>query len=250
MKKKLVMMLALLTMCFTFSSCSSDDDFESYPKAINITAGSVYQEHKFNGWDSEEPLIASIENGEVKGNIVGKTCITNGKQKIQVTVNAKYNDYIEPCISWGCSLASVKSYMEQYSNLELIYINDNSAAYTNGELSNLLGYIYLFDNNLGRLKSSSLIISINDYNTNVLPKFLSERYIYAGQKNDVLMFVSIDRKTGIALTVQYNKPYYYYLVMYMDYTSSGTRTNILTDINIEMDRRIEDIKACLNNLEK
>lgn len=244
MKKILVMMLAMLTMCFAFSSCSSDDDSEAYPEKISVTAGSVYRLQNFKDWTSEEPLIASINNGEVKGNIVGKTYITNGKNRILVTVNAKYNNYVEPCTSWGYSLASVKSYMERYGSYGLTYtLSDNSISYTNGNASDLLAYIYLFDNNLAYLKSSSLIISATDYNTSVLPEFLSERYIYAGQKGDVLMFLSVDGKIGVGVTTQYS----YYVVLYIEHTSSGTRTSILTDINTEMGKQIEKIKEHLNN---
>lgn len=192
MKKfNLLSLLLLITSLVCLSACSDDDEANNLlsPKELTLYAGETAQLN-YNGecsWSSDEPLIADVDNnGLVTANLVGVTNIHANDEICKVTVNPRYNTYMEPYTKWGASESEVTEFMSGYSNLgkqnQFLVFSDSDGK---------ILYFYSFTNNL--LESSSItadIITMSDEITD----FLLERYvvIYVDESTYTILLESVD----------------------------------------------------------
>lgn len=215
MNKTVVAMMLAMASLVCVTSCSQEEP-EPAPTLdkyqVTVKAGqSTSITYKGSGacqWSSDEPRIASVNDGVITGVRVGKTKIHANDLVCDVTVTPQYSRYYEPCTDWGCSKNKVESYMYGYSQKSsssgnLLYTGTNS----------VIGYGYQFDDN-NKLEYSYMFVKLSD--ADYIADFLGERYVYAGQEGECFIFFSVDHKTFVTLVVTYQ----YLGVAYTPYESS------------------------------
>ena len=157
MKSKSFLMAMLLTVSVSvmFTACSKeepepDPTLDKYQVTLK-TGQSTTVTYTGPGscqWHSDEPRIATVKNGVIKGVRIGKTKIHANDLVCDVTITPRYTRYYEPCTEWNCSRNKVISYMSGYS------LNGNSsenplAYYGTGSV---IAYMYDF-NSSNKLES-------------------------------------------------------------------------------------------------
>lgn len=105
--------LAFVLICLplaTFTSCGDDN------QSMNLTlnAGETHDIGNGSDWKSANPFVASVSGSTIEANCVGNTTVSSGSSNIKVTVKATHFDFNDPCLQWGASKSSVKSYMSKY----------------------------------------------------------------------------------------------------------------------------------------
>lgn len=174
MEKKFTLFIAFAI--FAMASCSKDDDEDGIKSKLNKTDITLYVDDTekliYSGtkctWKSDNPLIASIEDGVVTGEHVGVTKVHANELSCTVTVKPKYNNFFEPLLEWGASPSRIKNYMSGYK----LKTSTTDQITFDGK-GNTLGYIYLLNSN--KLSSSALLVNI--FNASSLTDFLLERYV-------------------------------------------------------------------------
>lgn len=232
--------LTILCLCMAFASCSKDEE----PLALNTTSVVLYaqDEHQItttNGtnvsFESENPYIATVNSttGKVTAMTIGKTTIRvnsdQGSARVSVEVKPVYNTYTEPCTDFSKTKSQIISMYgtpDSESGSTIIYLHNKTKHFAD---------MYLFDNKL----SSSAAVIPQDYAVEAM-KFLLERYWVLGAEDGVYMFVNGHSAETITMGVALSKMsgYNYYMVMYIPYTSSNTRSLVETFNNIDIDKTL------------
>lgn len=191
--KKLFLLWAII-MPFIFCSCGDEKDEPSYPN-ITLVAGEKYKIDAATSITitSDEPLIASVENGVVTAKRVGETRINVGSRHFEVKVTPRYNTFTEPYMKWGASKSDVKAAMAKY---KLYLDQDNTIAFTSTSTDPVKYYQFGF-------KESKLNISLvyikSTYVSEAL-EFIAERYVPVGEiEEDVYAFASVDKKLAVVV---------------------------------------------------
>ncbi len=156
-------------------SCSKDEDNGASLSKVSYT---LYHSQTENiqgdnvsdlDWDSENEFVATVSDGVIKGQFVGKTTVRESSHRLSfnVEVKPKYNLYTEPDIDWGASITTIRNrYGTPYSSdseMLLYKSSNNSVPY----------YMYYFEN--GRLKYSYALVKLSA--SSALVDFLTERYL-------------------------------------------------------------------------
>lgn len=243
---KFMASLMLMVVCGAFiCSCSKDDD-EEVLKDVSLYVGDKYTiPGKVVAWTSSEVLIASVKDNVVTAITVGSAKISNGKNSFNVTVKPKYYSYDEPCLKWGASKSTVKSFYSSYK------IEDESSDIISfaGKRKELM-HMCLFKNSA--LNSTAVILKSVAISTDELTSYLGERYIPVTTDNDGnILFISGDQKTAVRLSVEYNSSLgIYYMVMYFQYTGEKLKVApknksdfSATIFETEEPTKVEDINA-------
>ena len=229
MRKTINFLLLCIAMVLSFSSCSKDDN--DLKPNLDKTEVTLYVEETasltYSGgdctWTSDNPLIASVEDGIITANHVGETFIHANDVNCKVTVKPHYTRYYEPYIAWGEGKEKVKQYMKNY---EIEDDNNDRLAYR-GEAPVLL-YAYTFTNN--KLKSSTFAIDILE--SSYLVDYLIERYIPISNEEPVFVFMTPDKKTVVGLQIESSYALITYIPSNADAKSSAINIqNIFSDIN-------------------
>lgn len=217
MKNIKVLLLTALTLIFSvsFISCGGDDDDSVSFNNLNMTAGTSASIENGKGidWESENEYIATVSNGTVNALRVGSVRITSDKGSFTVTVSPSSDLYEEPCMKWGSSVSTVKSYMKGYT---LVGEKSNVLLYYGNGAATYIGYSF---------EDSKLKYSVAYIPTSYLDElveFINERYVYAYKGDDYLGYVSIDEEIAVLVSAQYLNSKYYYAVIYCDFTSSSS----------------------------
>ena len=184
-------------------------------------------------WSSDEPLIATVEDGVIKGVRVGKTKIHANDLVCNVTVTPSYTRYYEPCTEWNCSKNKVMSYMSEYS----LYGDSSENPLMYYGTGSVIAYMYDF-NDSNKLESSFMAIELSD--ADYIADFLVERYVFAHYDDEYFYFISVDDKSFITLAVTYQ----YLAVLYMPYESS-TKSHI--DFEMAKTRMNEMLTNVISN---
>lgn len=174
--KKVFSLMLLLATIFTFTSCGGDDDEPDNTK-LSKTSYSLYHEEnqEIEGtnvsglvWDSENEFVATVKNGVITGQFVGKTMVKSSKNlSFTAEVKPRYHTYEEPSLDWGASKATIKAkYGTPYSEnaTGLIYKTTNSNAPI---------MMFVFENN--KMSNCGVVCKIST--ASQLADFLLERYV-------------------------------------------------------------------------
>lgn len=193
--KKIFAMMAIAAMASgLFTSCSSDDDdlalSESSVTLKSDETKTLKASGSVNTWKSENEFVATVDaSGVVTAKHVGETYIVasgnGGTVTCKVTVEGKYEYYIEPLCKRGATKSDVKKFerrtLKSESNDVLIYTGESSAVST---------VTYTFDDS-GKLNFISVLLP--HYNSTTLAKlltnFLLERYQYVSKIEDAYAFM-------------------------------------------------------------
>ncbi len=171
---KKLFLLAVVS-AFVMASCSKNEEKDvsllkkSYTLYHSQTENIQGDNVSDLDWDSENEFVATVSDGVIKGQFVGKTSVRESSHGLSfnVEVKHKYNLYTEPDIDWGASITTIRNrYGTPYSSDSemLLYKSiNNSVPY----------YMYYFEN--GRLKYSSALVKLSA--SSALVDFLTERYL-------------------------------------------------------------------------
>lgn len=227
MKKYLLMMLTIFSVCVALVSCSSSDDdnvFSISQSEISFTGNNniikLTSSAQGVSWESENPYVASVSNdGSVKSVHVGETYIvahSGGKvKKCKVIVRPKYSLFMEPITEFGVSKDEViKRCGTPFSEStnDLIYSNQ----------TNSQSIYYKFEN--GKLSSCTVILKATTEILNI-SDFLIERYeIVPSEFNGKYAFINAltlkDASMIVALLPMTSRG-----LLVIQYTPNVTKTN-------------------------
>jgi len=117
--------VVLCALIFGFISCYTESGGKTDPesgaldmRALTLYAGDSARLNYSGGrcvWKSDNELIATVSDGNVRALHVGQTQITANKAVCKVDVKANYNTFVEPFVGWGAGLDSVKTLMRRYT---------------------------------------------------------------------------------------------------------------------------------------
>lgn len=218
----------ILAVTLSFLSCNKDKKDEPYTyKDITLFAGenATIQNGESLTWESSNEAIASVTNGTVYAERVGKVTISSGSNSFKVTVKGNYDLYAMPCLSWGASMSTVESFMSDYTlyrstSTALMYYGKN---YKGAQYVDY--YLYMFEDN--QLTFPTVMIP-SDYSS-ILGDYLAERYIYIKSTDDNISMISVDYDMFVLVNVEYFGRELYCLVAYSPYTSESVPAYSPTD---------------------
>lgn len=191
-------MKRLLTIAFALMAFAcSKEEIQLYDTNIRLMAGSS-QQLRYSGsgkWSSQEPLIATVDNGVVNALRVGTTYVQGDGTKCKVEVFPKYTYYIEPFLEWGAKYSAYETLMLDNGCTEISH--DSTASLWMHKDTNTM-YSCLLTN--GEINSTLIMTSLTmaEYCVN----YLCERYVALGAISGYGMLLSIDGKSGITITTQ------------------------------------------------
>lgn len=243
--KTLFLFLALALTSSSFTSCSDEDD---EPKFANVTlnAGETKIIDHAAGihWTSSNQFVAEMNDNELKALRVGTATLSSTRGHFKVKVNPTSHLYQDPCMQFGASQSTVRSWMK--SHIPQAVWKENSKPdllfYTCTEGAAMI-YGYGFDNK----KLSRAMLFVNHRYGDELVTFLTERYIvvtvdeaegYVGlisPEKDMLVVVIPDVLGGVPI---YNVVYapneetkgcIDYTKIIQPYTKSARQTKQSTD---------------------
>lgn len=240
---KRILLLIFLYLVSISCSTGNDPEFEFSIGAsfISLSAGDVYQ-ISTNGssvqFESHNPYIATVNSaGIITAVTIGQTTIMaycNGKvASMIVDVKPMYNTYREPCTDFTFIKNDViQKFGEPSSEIDggILYMYNATKHFAD---------IYLFDSK-DRMYASSALINKAYYEETV--KFLSERYISAGEINGQHLFFNGKSKNDITMGVSISKMsgYELYQVVYMPYTKEA-RCNFDVSLNLQFSNCLKSI---------
>lgn len=193
---KCVILLFAVAVCGCLVSCSDSDDAVAYPDKT-LTVGDTFTISSGNGWTSINENIASVSGRVVTAERVGAVLIYNSKDEFTVTVEPNYYTYMEPCMNWGATKSTVKTFMKDFT----IYSEDTDLLAYEGAYKEILS-MYGFSG--GKLILSCVTVRASDVTAEEMSYYLNERYIYEGQAQTtdgetVLLFSSVEGTDTIEL---------------------------------------------------
>lgn len=235
--------LAFVLICLplaTFTSCGDDADDDNQSMNLTLNAGETHDIGNGSDWKSANPLVASVSGSTIKANCVGNTTISSGSSNIKVTVKATHFDFNDPCLQWGASKSSVKSYMSKYN-----LFNEKSTSLTYDGSGKTYMYSYLFEN--GKLNSSGILVE--SYYSSDITTYLKERYYPVLVSDDDVIYMVDAKQETLALVSVYTSGYsVYVMVVYTHYT--GEKVNKAPKMNKFIKRNSSEEKAAFNSLKE
>ena len=235
--------LAFVLICLplaTFTSCGDDADDDNQSMNLTLNAGETHDIGNGSDWKSANPLVASVSGSTIKANCVGNTTISSGSSNIKVTVKATHFDFNDPCLQWGASKSSVKSYMSKYN---LVDETSTSLAYDGS--GKTYSYIYSFEN--GKLNFSSILVK--SYYSSDITTYLKERYYPVLVSEDDVIYMLDAKQETVALVSVYTSGYsVYVMVVYAPYT--GEKVYKAPKMNKFIKRNSSEEKAAFNSLKE
>ena len=208
--KKFLYYFLLLMVSLPFCSCDDEVEEVVIDDQTMIVGSTFTIPDRSMDWVSDNELIASVSQGVVTAERVGTTIIHNatGTKSFIVKVKGMYDLYREPCVNWGASRGTVKSYMSAYS----ISMEYDTLLYYDGHFKEYL-FCYVFSSS-NELLFDYVLLKHTSVTTDQLLGYLQERYLVIGEYRDDeyidYVFETLDGKTVIELPVRehYEDDYY------------------------------------------
>lgn len=182
--KKLVLTLVIPALLFSACKKESYNNITLDKYQLSLLSGDSQKINVLSGdpdnvlWISDNPFVATVDNGNITGVRVGKARISANNTSVAVLVNPRSNLYVEPVADfhWGVSREYVINTLGIPDKLE-----NNTMRY---DMSSAVSSfkIYMFDDN-GRLIAAG--ITINRDKTSHLDDFLNERYFLLTDDGDI-----------------------------------------------------------------
>ena len=207
MKKVIIfLLLAVITvgMSAVFTSCSSDDDeperFSNISRVIKIDkyVGYDFKVEDYRSEDifeSDNPFVATAENGIITLKHVGEATVTHNKKKYQIT-SIPTRLYNEPLLNFGASKGDVVEFEKRELKSE---DSDNLVYEGDGEY--ITGVSYKFDDK-GKLNSVYLIFhhfdGLWDY---YWKEILNQRYGIADETDDSIIYLNNEPKKADIMVI-------------------------------------------------
>lgn len=215
MKKKL---FSLLLIFVIFLGCKEEIEYTLSPTSVSINATDTYDLKVLpasDNWtfNTDNKWIATVSTqGVITANRVGTTNIVvknsdnNYLAKCKVTVLPNYSMYKDPYLTFGVSKSTVKSYEKRS-----LYSENTDNLIFNGENATLTNLVYSFESS----KLTGVGSLVPTTYSSLMGSFLAERYIYVGESDDILIFITPDYKIVIGASVA---SIYYWMIIYMENT--------------------------------
>ncbi|MDE6007379.1 MAG: hypothetical protein K2G67_07485 [Muribaculaceae bacterium] len=229
--KKILTLFAILS-CFILPSCGGDDDEPDYKyQDVVLNCNATYEIPNAGDveWSSSNEFIASVTGNIVTAERVGEVIISSSRGSFKLTVNATSHVFNEPCIQWGASKSTVKSFMKNATPYEE---TSTSLNYKGTGAQLLTSYSFESD----KLKSSGVGLDGDYVNSDAIVTFMLERYIplKVDQTNYSFYFCTPDEKTGILMSLRTSGRTIIYLIVYVPLTDSKSRSSgLFPEVDIE-----------------
>ncbi len=229
--KKILSLFTILS-CFILASCGGDDDEPDYKyQDVSLNCKATYTIPNAGDvvWTSSNEYIASVAGNVVTAERVGEAVISSNKGSFKVTVNATSHVFNEPCIQWGASKSTVKSFMKNVSPSE-----ETSTSLTYKGTGAQVVTTYSFESN--GLKSSGVGLDGDYINSDALVTYMLERYIpiKVDEEDYSFYFCTPDKKTGILMSLRVSGRTIIYLIVYVPLNDSKSRSiDMFPEIDIE-----------------
>lgn len=183
MKKLFFFFAALLVVLFT--ACEDKTPRLNQTELTLTTTDSFQLQYLYYEgaieWKTDNQYIANVENGLVKAMLAGETYIYANELECKVTVNPRYNFFLDPFIKWGATTDEIEAYMAGYT---LTSNADDMITYE-VESEYVTQYMYAMENNT--LAAVGLVI--NNAKMEEIAQHMMDRYIV----------VDIDDQSGMVI---------------------------------------------------
>lgn len=199
---------------------------------LQLYVGSSKQLTYYGGecqWSSDNPLIASVNDGLVKGVLAGETYVYANSNVCHVEI-IPYTSYF---------LEVYKYIAMPYANIENFLVNSgckckdssvNSGMYTDNN-GTLYTYIVEDYNVIGATMQTHL------GNSSTLGDYMAERFLITDEKDNIIYFVDPTRTIVCGVTINFDyKPEYRLMAVFVP---ASTRSSV--------EESIELCKSILNN---
>lgn len=206
--KKVIMFLLLAvimaSMSAVFTSCSSDDDeperYSNIARVIKIEkfVGYDFKVEDYRSEDifvSDNPFVATAENGIITLKHVGKATVTHNKKTYQIT-STPTRLYNEPLLNFGASKGDVV----EFEKRKLKSADGDNLVYE-GDGNFITGVSYRFDDK-GKLNSVYLIFNhfdgLWDY---YWKERLNQRYGIADETDESIVYLNNEPKKADIMVI-------------------------------------------------
>ena len=229
--KKILSLFTILS-CFILASCGGDDDEPYYSyQDIRLNCGAKYTIPNAGDavWTSSNKYIASVAGNVVTAERVGEAVISSNKGSFKVTVTTTSHVFNEPCIQWGASKSTVKSFMNNVSPSE-----ETTTSLTYKGTGVQFVTSYSFESN--GLKSSGVGLNGDYINSDALVTYMLERYIpiKVDEEDYSFYFCTPDQKTGILMSLRTSGSTIIYLIVYVPFNDTESRSiDMFPEIDID-----------------
>ena len=217
--KKLLSLFTILS-CFILASCGGDDEPDFNYQDVSLRYNTTYTIPNAGDatWTSSNEYIASVSGNVVTAERVGEAIISSNKGSFKVTVTPTSHVFNEPCIKWGATKSTVKSFMNNASPSE-----ETSTALTYKGSGAQVVTTYTFDSK--GLKSSGVGLDGDYVNSDALVTYMLERYIPidVDESDYSFYFCTPDKKTGILMSLRASGSTIVYLIVYVPIEGSKSR---------------------------
>lgn len=216
--------IVLVVMTLALVACGKDYSYSKLSHSELTLISGEEKQLNYKGdcsWSSDEPLIASVEDGLVTAHLVGETYIHANNAVCKVKVVPVFKHYAEPFLKWYEPYSSFEAYA---INNNLVKINsDNTGALWADEDTNTL-YMCLLKN--GKITSSAILTSLTKIE--LCTQFLCERFIPLGYIDGFVVFADIALTSGITMTLNFDyKDEYALMVICTPYDDTRSDYNEL-----------------------
>ena len=219
--KKVIYLFTFVLVC-ALCACGGDEDEPtvkfsnkslSYGETYSIPNGSKTE------WLSSNDYIVSVSGSTIKAERVGEATISSKKGSFKVTVTPNTYVYTEPCLQWGCTKSTVKSYMNKISAVSIR--EDNSTTLNYFGSGKVQMYNYTFENS--GLKGAGAALNGDYVDTNAMSNFMVERYIPVDvdESNYTFYLISPDEKTFVGMQLRASGRTIIYLITFVPVLTSG-----------------------------
>lgn len=208
--KKFLLALALVVPMLAFTGCGGDDE----PEDVSVSDQSLLVGQTYSlpsgAWVSSNDAIAKVEDGKVVAVRRGEAVIKSGSKSFKVEVAPSNNILPEPYLQFGGSHNDVADYMASLGGFDRPGL---SLVQTYVCKNPTLGYQYTFKNREG-LQNVTVMAFKKDFEELEIAEYLKQRYVPVLEQNGVFGFLSLDKKTMVAFTIEVIKGNVTYVIVY------------------------------------